>query len=305
MKTRSIPVVSGISKEDFKEDYLMPQRPVVIKGLADGHPAGKKWNMDYIKEVCGDVMVDVFDNSNKNEASAFTTPDLKMRFADYIDTLIKNKPTLLRMFLFNMFKERPQLRKEFPCPKIFKGILGRMGFMFFGAKDIKVRMHQDMDMSNVLLTQFHGRKKVVLISPAYSELIYKLPFNTHSLVDLDNPDYSKYPGLRYIEAYECVLEHGDTLFIPSGYWHYITYLDGGFSVSYRKMALGFENKVRGLLNLLVDMPFDKLMNRFFGKKWLAKKEEMAQRRANAMIGLLRESVEDEKPVNAQLQAQAH
>lgn len=306
MKTRTVAKINSISDSEFKKNYLVPQRPVIIKGLADAFPAGKKWSIDYIREICGDVTVDVFDNSNSNDASAFTTPDLKMRFADYIDTLKENKPTLLRMFLFNMFKERPQLRKDFPCPDVFKGILGRMGFMFFGAKDIKVRIHQDMDMSNVMLTQFYGRKKVVLIGPEYSDLLYKLPFNTHSLIDLDHPDYKKYPGLKYIEGYECILEPGDSLFMPSGYWHYITYVDGGFSVSYRKMAYSLSAKIRGLLNVAVFMPFDKLMNRLFGKAWLARKERIAEMRADKAIANIRRRKEQAaKPVSVQLQPQTN
>ncbi len=301
MKTKSIDVVNGISKKDFKDKYFNPQRPVVIKGLADKHAAGNKWTIDYIKNVCGDVMVDVFDNSNKNSASAFTTPDLKMRFADYVDTIVENKPTSLRMFLFNMFKERPQLRKDFPCPDMFHGILGRVGFMFFGAQGIKVRIHQDMDMSNVILTQFYGRKKVVLVPPQYSDLLYKLPYNTHSLVDLDNPDYDKYPGLRYIETYECMLEHGDSVYMPSGYWHFITYVDGGFSVSYRKLAHNFSMKLKGLLSLTVYMPFDKLMNKIMGPKWLIKKEKMAEAKANRAIKKIKDGFD--KRVNVQLQHQ--
>lgn len=298
MKTSSIETISDISPEEFKKNYLIPQKPVVIKGLADEYPAGKKWTINYIKEVCGPVMVDVFDNSNSNKGSAFTNPDLKMPFSEYVNTIIENKPTTLRMFLFNMFKAKPGLRKDFPCPAIFKGILGRIGYMFFGAKGIKVRIHQDIDMSNVLLTQFYGRKKVVLIDPKYSELLYKLPYNTYSLVDLDKPDYEKYPGLKYIEVQECILEHGDSLYMPSGFWHYITYVDGGFSVSYRKMAHSLKAKKDGLMNLLVYMPFDKLMNRMQGEKWILKKELMAQRRANRVIAALKtESPTISMPIN--------
>jgi len=299
MKALPIDVVKEISEKDFRKNYLKPQRPVIIKGLAEATPAGSRWNIDYIKKVCGDVMVDVFDNANPNSASAYTTPDLKMRFDEYIGTIVKDGPTTLRMFLFNMFKERPQLRDDFPCPKIMKGIMGRVGFMFFGAKGIKVRIHQDMDMSNVLLTQFHGRKRVVLIPPQYSDLLYKLPYNTHSLIDLDKPDYDKYPGLKYIQAYECVLDHGDSLFMPSGYWHYITYLDGGFAVSYRKMALGLEWKLRGFLSLCIYMPYDKLMNRIFGEKWLPMKEKLAQQKANKAINRGKDG--DDQAVFPQLQ----
>jgi len=187
------------------------------------------------------------------------------------------------MFLFNMFKCKPELRKDFPCPDFMKGIMGRVGFMFFGTKGIKVRVHQDMDMSNVILVQFYGRKRVVLVAPEYSTLMYRLPFNTHSLIDIDQIDHTKYPGLHFVEASECVLEPGDALFMPSGYWHYITYLDGGFAVSYRKLARSFKMKWLGLISLIVYMPVDKLLNFLFGKKWLAKKEHIAEMRANRVI----------------------
>jgi len=75
--------------------------------------------MDYqfYKSLFGDVDVDIFDNGKKDSSSsAFTTPDLKMKFSDYVDTIIKDEPSDLRMFLFNMFKKKPGLRKDFPCP---------------------------------------------------------------------------------------------------------------------------------------------------------------------------------------------
>ncbi|HKC68000.1 MAG TPA: cupin-like domain-containing protein [Bacteroidia bacterium] len=301
MKKKYIHIVNNISNKDFKKYYLAPQKPLIIKGLTDTCVARTKWTMDYIASVCGDVTVDLFDNLNSNKASAFTTPDRKMKFADYINIVAENKPTSLRMFLFNMFKAKPQLRKDFPCPKIFRGVLGRMGFMFFGAKNIKVRIHQDMDMSNVMLTQFYGRKKVVLIAPIYSALLYKLPFNTHSLIDLDNPNYEKYPGLKYIETYECILEHGDSLFIPSGYWHYITYVDGGFSVSYRKLSGSLKNILIGLLNLCIYTPFDKLMNKLVKEKWLVKKEKIAEVRAQKVINQIEKDLHKPEAVDIQFQ----
>ena len=300
MKTTSIDIRPSLSQQQFQTEYLLPQKPVVIKGLVDKSPAGKKWTMDYIKQVCGSVMVEVFDNANPNEASAFTQADLKMSFEKYIDTILKNESTTWRMFLFNMFKLKPELRKDFPCPDLMKGILGRMGYMFFGAKGIKVRIHQDMDMSNVMLTQFHGRKRVLLIHPKYSALLYKLPFNTHSLVDLDQPELKKYPALQYLQCHECILEPGDSLFMPAGYWHYITYLDAGFSVSYRKLANTWTLRWQGLLSLFVYMPFDKLMNKLLGKRWLMEKESIAQNRANKVIQKIHKDYENSIPMHWQL-----
>ena len=280
---KEIDVVQWISEKEFKRKYLRGQRPVIIKNILENQPANSKWSLDYLRKVCGDVTIDLFDNSAPGNATAFTRPDRKMGFAEYVDLIKENRPFPLRMFLFNMFKCKPVLRKDFPCPKMFRGVLSPIGYMFFGAKNAKVRIHQDMDMSNVMLTQFHGRKRVVLVDPKYSKLLYRLPLNTHSLVDLDNPDYAKYPGLQYVEMVECVLNPGDTLFIPGGYWHHITYLDSGFAVSYRKIAPGFAPKMRGLLNLCIYMPVDKLMNRIFGIRWLIRKERIAEKRANEEI----------------------
>ena len=38
-----IDVVKNIAKEEFKKNYLIPQKPVVLKGIADNTSAGKKW----------------------------------------------------------------------------------------------------------------------------------------------------------------------------------------------------------------------------------------------------------------------
>ena len=175
----------------------------------------------------------------------------------------KDEHTDLRLFLCNLFKYNPELRKEYPCPDVFKGLLDKKGYMFFGGKDTTVRIHYDIDMSNVLLTQFGGRKRVILIAPEYADLLYRLPFNTYSLIDFDNPDYTKFPALRYVKGYEVVLEPGDSIFMPSGYWHYMTYLEGSFSVSYRKLSPHLKDNLEGVVNLGVFLPLDSCMTAVF------------------------------------------
>jgi Cupin-like domain len=282
--SRKIDVVENIEVEEFRKNYLKQQTPVIIKGLAKNKIAGEKWSINYFKETMGNLNIGVYNGgSKKSTSSAHTTPDIEMKLNDYLSIIEKNEPTDLRIFLFNFFKLNPKLQEEFPCPVIFKGVLDNIGHMFFGGKNTTVRIHYDIDMSNVLLTHFGGKKKVVLISPEYTDLLYRLPFNTFSLINLDKPDYEKYAGLEYIIGYECILQPGDSLFIPSGYWHYMTYLEGGFSISYRKIAPTIETKIQGLMNVAVLMPFDKLMGRILGHKWLAIKEQIAKTKAEKAI----------------------
>jgi hypothetical protein len=276
-----IDTVETISAEDFNARYFNPQRPVIIKGLLSSIPA-RKWDLNYMKQQLGHIKVGVFDNRVKKD-SAYTMPDLEMNFAEFADIISKDEKCPYRLFLFNGFKHSPLLKKEFPCPKFFKGILGGLGLMFFGGKQTGVRMHFDSDMSNVLHTQVHGKKQILLFAPEYSDYLYKVPFNTFCLADPEKPDYEKHPALRYVKGYSIELEPGDTLFMPSGYWHYMKYLEGGFAVTYRKLAPDLSGKFNGLMYLTLRLWFDKLMLFLLGKKWAAFKEDFSVQKANAAI----------------------
>jgi hypothetical protein len=276
--------VNAITPSDFRKNYFRPHKPVVIRGLAENTEAGQKWSIDYFRQTMGHHSVDVYDNRNiRSSASAITRPDLQMKFGEYLDAISSPEHSNLRIFLFNMFRLNPGLKKEFPCPEIFAGTLDKIGHMFFGGKGTTVRVHYDIDMSNVLHTQFGGRKRVVLLAPEYSDLLYRLPLNTYSLVDVHKPDYKNFPALQLVKGYDFILEPGDSLFMPSGYWHHMTYLEEGFSISYRKMATSLSARAQGLKYLLVSLPLDKLANKLLGESWLETKKRVAARRAYRAI----------------------
>ena len=228
---------------------------------------------------------------------------MEIRFGEYLDIIAKDEHTDLRMFLVNLYKLRPELKKDFDCPKIMKGMLGKLGFMFLGGKDTDVRLHYDVDNSCVLLSQIFGRKRVVLFPPEYTDLMYRLPFNTHSNINVNNPDYEKYPGLKYVKGYEFILEPGDAVYMPAGYWHYNTYLNGGMGVSYRRMNPSLLGLIRGGLNLGLLLPFDKLMNRWFGDRWFNFKNRVMHKRVNAAIEHFRKKEQPKRQKEAMAEAQ--
>lgn len=281
--TTPIPVVDGtqITKKEFMEHYHKSQQPVVLRGLWKKYPAYDKWTMDYFKNAMGDITVDLFSSTKADPSETIKTPHARMKFSEYL-SLIEKEPTDLRLFLFPVFKYKPELLKDFDYPDITKGYI-KLPFMFFGPKNSITRIHQDIDMSNVFLTQFEGRKRVVLFAPSQSKLLYRLPFNVHTTVDIDHPDYEKYPGLKYAKGMTTVLEFGDTLFMPSGYWHHIEYLEGGYGLSVRTMPPTFGLKLKGVYNLTIQRKFDDLMRWMFDKKWFAYKSNVARKRANKII----------------------
>jgi len=274
-----VPVVDGstITREEFYKGFYNPQKPVVLRGLWKQYPAYTKWTMDFFRKTMGNIEVGLFGNRKEDISKTLQEPNAKMRFDEYLD-LIEREPTDLRLFLFPVFKYKPELLKDFGYPDIVRGYI-KIPFMFFGPTNSIVRMHQDIDMSNVFLTQFHGRKRVYLFSPDQSELLYRLPFNVHSTVDVDNPDYETYPALNYVKGMSTVLEHGDTLFMPSGYWHHIQYLEGGFGLSVRTMANNWEKMFGGFWNLTVQRTTDNVMRKINDEKWFDYKKNLAQKRA--------------------------
>jgi UDP-2,3-diacylglucosamine pyrophosphatase LpxH len=112
-----------------------------------------------------------------------------------------------------------------------------------------------------------------------------LPIATYALEDFDisNPDFEKFPALNGIEGIECFLEHGDTLFMPTGYWHWMKYLDGSFSLSLRAWDKSWARKVNSLFNLTIQRKFDDFMKKTFKQKYMLWKEGLAVKNANKAL----------------------
>lgn len=274
-----------LTVEEFNKKYLIPQKPVLLKGLANLQPAGKKWTIDWFKENMGDLKIAVYDNKEKrHKYSTFVDADFKMPFGEFLDIIDKDEPSSIRMFRYNLYKQNPALKNDFSCPEFINhGPMKKFGFMFLGGKDTDVRLHYDGDNSNVILTQIYGSKRVILYPPSQTRFLYKVPFNAHSLVDLKKPDFEKFPGLQFAKGYEIIQEPGDGIFMPCGYWHYNTYLSGGISVAFRRLAHTPSGLLKGLGFVAGTIPFDQAMNKLLGRKWFVKKELMCMNNVSKTV----------------------
>ncbi|AZB34661.1 MULTISPECIES: cupin-like domain-containing protein [Chryseobacterium] len=282
---KPIDVVDDISKEEFYEKYLKPRRPVVIKNMAKKWPAYQKWTMEYMKEVVGDVEVPLYDSSKADPSAPINASAAKMKFGDYID-LIKREPTDLRIFLFDPIKYAPKLLEDYISPKeLMGGFLDKYPNMFFGGKGSVTFLHFDIDMAHIFHTHFNGRKHILLFDYKWKERLYQIPYATYALEDYDieNPDFTKFPALDGVEGIECFLEHGDTLFMPTGWWHWMKYLDGSFSISLRAWDKSWAVKAHSLWNLTVQRKFDDIMKSNFKKKYMDWKEKVAIKRAEIAL----------------------
>ncbi|RYG38299.1 MAG: transcriptional regulator, partial [Chitinophagaceae bacterium] len=152
--------------------------------------------------------------------------------------------------------------------------------LFVGGETSITHMHFDMDLSHIFHTQFAGRKKVLLFPYGEQHKLYRKPFEVMSMADFSNyyqktgkPDYTQFPALKHAKGYEVVLDHGDTLFMPAGYWHHMEYLDSGFAMSLRAMQSTIGGKLHGAWNLIGMRHIDTLMKKTAPKWWYDYKKE--------------------------------
>lgn len=269
-----IPRVENITPPDFQNLYMGPNRPVVFKDLASSWPATKKWTPQYLQQKYGDLRVKVYNASYTEPGKHYMSSLKTMSLKEYLH-LVTTSTEDLRLFLFDMLREAPELREDLRLPSIADGFSKRFIFLFFGCKSSVTPMHCDVDMAYLFHTVFYGKKRVVLFPWEESKNLYKHPFNTRSYVDVDNPDFDKFPRLRDVTGYQETLYPGETLFIPSGYYHYVVYEEGGYAVSMRHPPRSLQMRLRGYINILMFLPIDKVMNKLFPDQWFRFKEKVA------------------------------
>jgi hypothetical protein len=80
-------------------------------------------------------------------------------------------------------------------------------------------------------------------------------------------DPEKFPALRLARGYELILDHGDTLFMPAGYWHHMEYIDSGFAMSLRALQSGLTGKLKGAWYLFGMRYLDTLMKKTAPELW--------------------------------------
>ncbi|MGZ5134656.1 MAG: cupin-like domain-containing protein [Flavitalea sp.] len=280
MRLQPIKKVENINDEDFQQNYYKTGIPIVLTGLTKQWPAYTKWSWDYFKEIVGEQRVGIYNNIKSDAYTPVNKADGYTRFSDYVD-MVRKGPSEWRIFLFNILNHAPQLTDDFTWPDhLMKGFVKRYPMLFVGGATSITHMHFDMDMSHIMHTQFVGRKKVLLFPYEERYKLYRKPFEVLSLADFSHyyqnnghPDYEKFPALKLARGFEVTLEHGDTLFMPAGYWHHMEYLDSGFAMSLRAVQRTIPGIVQGAWNLVGMRSIDTLMKKTAPVWWYNFKQE--------------------------------
>ncbi len=275
MQLQPVKIVDDISPEDFRSSYFLREIPVVIRNLAKRWTAYELWNWDHLKQAAGNEKVGIYNNIKSDAYTPINKADDYTTFGEYID-MIRKGPAEWRIFLFNIFSHAPQLVKDFTWPdELMHGFIKRVPMLFAGGQGSITHMHFDIDLSHILHTQFMGKKRVLLFPNKEQYKLYRKPFEVLSVADFTNYydaqksrlNISEFPAVEAAQGFEVILDHGDTLFMPGGYWHHMEYIDSGFAMSLRALNHSLSTKLKGVWNLVGMRNIDTIMKKTAPLKW--------------------------------------
>lgn len=239
----TIPRKKGVSYEQFVHQHLKPAKPVVLIDGAAHWPAVKRWNPELFRAELGDRLVPIGDQY--------------MRVADFIDGVVnatQDRPapylqgTGEGRYLADLFPELvgdidPEpiyAEPNWLTARFFPGSLrhqlnrGPRAEIFFGGLGAGFsRLHWDMLHVHVFAAQVFGTKSWLLFSPDDSPNLYPHPkySNVSEVSDLFAADVEKFPLLRKAQGHRVLLEPGEMLFVPAGWWHTTTLSEPSISIS--------------------------------------------------------------------------
>ncbi|MEO7066291.1 MAG: cupin-like domain-containing protein [Rhodanobacter sp.] len=218
-----------LTSEEFLTEFYSVNRPVIITGMINHWPALEKWNLDYFRQHFGEREVEVQFGRNADADYELNSiaHKRKMKFSEYVDLVDRSG----RTNDFYMTANNDSLNREalielwddvVPMPEYLNVTPDNRGFFWFGPAGTVTPFHHDL--TNNFMAQVIGRKRLRLIPACELANMYN---QRHCFTPIDGRDIDvkRFPAAANAQVLECVLEPGEILFLPVGYWHFVEGLD--------------------------------------------------------------------------------
>jgi hypothetical protein len=246
----------------FFRRYVEANRPVVLTGVMESWPALGRWTPEHLSAVAGEHRGEVIVSANGLYPDYLTQPSpmvkVEMPVAEFLrraghaadaadagDTAGEPLPPVLTpgetYYVYGksyLLDAVPRLAEDLGTPACLGKVPVSTRGVWISSPGCVTPLHYDLP--NGLLCQVLGSKRVYLFAPAQHDLLYprgsQFPgfdnFERQSQVDILHPDLAAFPEFRRAEALECTLSQGETLFIPSNWFHEVETLELSISVSF-------------------------------------------------------------------------
>ena len=241
---KTIPEYSTMSPQQFFEEIAPNQKPIVIRGFAKSWPfvaCAQKTPNDFV------AYLNKFYTGKKTKM-VVAPPSANKRFYyndDMTDINYLSGEERLDLFLGRLLEliDRdiyPAISLQgTPVNEILPGLVNENRSEFFPEVEPRLWIGNEgivnthYDGSDNVACVVAGRRRFTLFPPEQTCHLYPGSLNftpagaPTSLVDLNNPDFERYPlfKLALDQAYSVELGPGDAIFIPMLWWHNVESLE--------------------------------------------------------------------------------
>lgn len=225
-----IPRRSGVSAAELRDVFVAGNTPVILTDIVTRWPAFGRWSPAYLAEKFGDVMVDVTtgregDPDYDMHAAKHTQSTLLRDFIARIEAAGKDTNDFY-MVANNRVLERTRLGALLDDVVLPDGICDMRravgsSALWLGPAGTVTPLHYDT--SNILFGQVYGRKRYRMIAPFETSLFD----GARAMYAGRDPEQD---SMDPVLVKDVVLEPGEALFIPVGWWHHVRALDVSISL---------------------------------------------------------------------------
>ncbi len=229
-----------ISWNNFLESYYSQNKPLIIRNqlLEDC----KKITIDYLSKSYGNFDIEIQKGRTKTNNYEVKSNHLKsnMGFLDYLKNITTIENDIYLTANNNGNKNIKKIKKDIlnilikeQAPWTYlNNEYDEKAYLWIGGKGIKTPYHYDL--TNNLFIQIQGQKEFTIIP---SDQISYMHNNNHVYTDIPSFDYSsedlnKFKNFDKVRCIKFILNPGDILFIPIGWYHKVKGLSNSISLSF-------------------------------------------------------------------------
>lgn len=230
---------SGLSTDEFLERYYAANRPVILTGEMADWPALVRWTPEYLKTTVGAQLIE-FQGGRTSDQKFEMNKDVHRReapFDVFLDQILRpgagNDAYLTAYNSERNVEALSGLHADLGfLDKFLDRSAGAHGMMWIGPAGTVTSLHHDL--TNNLIAQIAGRKRIRLAPAAEVGKLYNLRHVFSEVPDLEDPkiDLAHHPRLAGLRFYDVLLEPGEILFVPLGWWHQVKSLDFSVTITF-------------------------------------------------------------------------
>ncbi|GAB9473909.1 F-box protein [Globisporangium polare] len=242
-----------LTLEEFKRDYEMGNRPLIITEAIHKWPAIEKWTDEYLVKAC--------------EGQTFYAGGYQVsmnKYLHYSRTLVDDQPLFIfdKHFAANV----PKLAADYDVPQYFQedffSLLGDerpdYRWLIIGPKKSGSTFHIDPNSTNAWNGVIRGAKKWIMfppeivppgVHPSEDGSAVSTPVSLMEWFVTFYPQIKKLPP--HMKPLEGVCREGEIVFVPHGWWHLVLNLDESIAVTQNFVCKG---NIKGVLQFLKDKP---------------------------------------------------